>query len=115
MLNLNEIAEGSLRVSNMRQSNGSSMTKDNLKHCAEEIIEATESRSEWKHNVDLSRYSYISTEDLEMYKNDFADELMDIVVCVLVECAENDINIEEALKKCVSKNQKRALGIGDKL
>ena len=45
----------------------------------------------------------------------FASELADIICCALIIGANEGIDIEEAVCKCMLKNAKRAYGDGDKL
>ena len=110
MLDLNEIAKHSLKTSKQRLENGATFTKDNLKHCAEEVIESVQARTIYNAVGDSTVQEY-----LQELRDNFEDELMDILVCVLIECAENNIDIEKALLRCINKNNKRALCIGDKL
>ena len=102
MINLNKMAQDSLTVAEKRIANGSTMTKDNLKHAVEELIEAAEARG--RYNNDPCATS-----------EDFLDELSDVIICILLEAATYGFNIESALIKCCEKNKKRAEGIGDKL
>jgi NTP pyrophosphatase (non-canonical NTP hydrolase) len=60
-----------------------------LKHCAGEVVEATEAYTRF------------------LPKEAFADELADIICCVLTICGQTDIDIELALTKCMEKNFKR--------
>ena len=115
MKGLNELSKEALRVAEKRIANGSAMTEDNLKHASEEVVEAVSARENYKHEKNLSNYTYVRESDLLADKFDFADDLMDVIVCVLIECAKYNIDVEESLTRCMEKNRKRAEGIGDKL
>ena len=110
MVSLNEIAEGCLQVSQMRQKNGSRIDEDVLKHCAGEVAEAIIAREKLKRvNKETHPHAY------ELMKGRYAEEIMDICICSLVASAELEIDVETALKKKFAVNEKRALGLGDKL
>lgn len=66
-----------------------------LKHCAGEVVEATES------------CLYYYDNETSDYKAIFAGELADIVCCVLTICGQENIDIELALTKCMEKNFRR--------
>ena len=66
-----------------------------LKHCAGEVLEANEAYNNW---------SYINKDDL---KEMFADELADIVICVLSISAEENIDIENAIARKMLINEGR--------
>lgn len=65
---------------------------DTLKHCAGEVLEATDA------------YWFYSWGER---KDNFADELADIICCVLTICGQENIDVELALTKCMEKNFKR--------
>lgn len=119
MIDLNKCAELALNNAIERQKNGAKInarTLPMLKHCATEVIEATES------------YGYVANEiprtidDIELpveemhlhNKLHFASELADIICCVLIIAANENINIETCIRGCLEKNRKRAEGTGDK-
>ena len=66
-----------------------------LKHCAGEVLEANEAYNNW---------SYINKDDL---KEMFADELADIVICVLSISAQENIDIENAIARKMLINEGR--------
>lgn len=68
--------------------------RDTLKHCAGEVVEATEAYERFIHRIDETNEA-------------FADELADIVCCVLTICGKENIDIELALTKCMEKNFRR--------
>ena len=109
-MRLNEITKECYKIAQKRIENGSTMTKDNLKHCAEEVIESVEARTIYNAVGDSTVPEY-----LQELRDNFEDELMDVIVCVLIECGKYDIDVEKALERCMDKNKKRALCIGDKL
>ena len=71
-----------------------------LKHCAGEVVEACNSYNEWIYNAH-------KTEGAER-KAEFAGELADVITCVLSLCGYFQIDIEQALKDCMKKNEARA-------
>ena len=67
-----------------------------LKHCAGEVLEANEAYNDW---------SFINKDE---GKEKFADELADIIMCVLSICGAEHIDIEKAMWRCFIKNAERA-------
>lgn len=110
MIALNKTAKEALKNAELRQKNGaniSSETRTMLKHCATEVIEATESFTELC-------LSFQNFSDFCKHKKHFESELADIVCCVLIIAAKEGIDIEKAINDCIEKNRKRAEGKGDK-
>ena len=68
-----------------------------LKHCAGEVCEAVEAYSD---------YLY---EDSKGHHDKLAAELTDIITCSLIAAANEDIDMEKALKDCLKKNEARAM------
>ena len=102
-VNLNELAKNCLMVARKREENGANIKTDTmsmLKHCAGEVVEATEA---------------FSTVTDETSRKAFSSELADIICCVLIIAGHEEIDIAEALSSCMTKNAKRAYGEGDKL
>lgn len=93
MIDLNNIAEQSLKIAEHRQQKTDTIST--LKHCAGEILEAVES---------YTRFVYSPVEE----KDGFPDELADVIMCILTVSAKENIDIEQALIKCLEKNRKRA-------
>ena len=48
-------------------------------------------------------------------KEDYAEELADVVICVLIAAYEDNIDIEQAINSKMQKNAQRAALEGDKL
>ena len=76
-------------------------TFEALKHCAGEVIEANEAYNNW---------SLLDTPKDDL-KEKFADELADVIMCILSICGAEHIDIEQALCRCFFKNEKRAEGV----
>lgn len=93
MIDLNNIAEQSLKIAEHRQLKTDTIST--FKHCAGEILEAVES---------YTRYVYSPIEE----KDSFPDELADVIMCTLTVSAKENIDIEKALLKCLEKNRNRA-------
>ena len=68
-----------------------------LKHCAGEVCEAVEA------------YNQYLFENSKSHRNKLAAELADIITCALIAAANEDIDIERALKDCQQKNEARAI------
>ena len=104
-MNLNEIAENAHRTAITRERNGGAVKiRDILKHTAGEVVEAAQARESWA-SVD-----YIDGID----KEDYAEELADVVICVLIAAYEDNIDIESAVNLKMQKNAQRAALEGDK-
>ena len=71
-------------------------TFEALKHCAGEILEANEAYNNWT-----------ICETSDNLKEQFENELADIIVCVLSICGQEGINIEKALERVFEKNERR--------
>ncbi|MBO5371135.1 MAG: MazG-like family protein [Lachnospiraceae bacterium] len=115
MIDLNDLAYKMRNVAYVRKTNGANVDTDTmamLKHCASEVVEATEAYntldSAINDNCEYERNIIELQEHLE-------SELADVIACILIICAnEPTIDIEEALQKCFQKNLARAEGRGDK-
>ena len=108
-MNLNEVAKNALENAKRREANGAKIdyhTLPMLKHCAGEVIEATEAYTILMESA---------VDDTYNQKERFASELADVICCILIISANENIDIEEAVCKCMLKNAKRAYGDGDKL
>lgn len=119
MIELNECALAALDNAKLRQANGARIdfrTYTMLKHCATEVIEATESYG-YVANEIPGTYEDIDLPLEEMHernKSHFASELADIICCCLIIAANESIDIERSVFDCLYKNRKRAEGKGDK-
>ena len=98
MIKLNLLSEQARKVA-IARGLGTDTLKC-LKHCAGEVSEATASLINWTYGK--------GEQDLEKRKTDFEDELADIIMCCLVICGAENINIEKALVRCYDKNKARA-------
>lgn len=103
MIDLNEMSKTALETANTRERKRQlkSDTMSILKHCAGEVVEATEAYSL------IGAYSsigeYIGCEEI-----DFADELADIITCALIAAANEGVDIEAALLRVQDKNKRMA-------
>ena len=112
MIDLNELCKISLATAEQRQRNGGNIktdTRSMLKHCATEVVEATEAYSKIRY------FPQLNLNEQEIVKEQFSSELADIICCVLIIAGKEGIDMEKALTSCIEKNRKRAEGIGDKL
>lgn len=103
MIDLNEVKKLAW-VTAQQRSNIENMKSDTLsmlKHCATEVVEATEANTRWEAEKNLAL--------AKQHKEHFAEELADIITCVLIIAKNEDIDIEEAIIKVQVKNQKRVL------
>lgn len=97
-MNLNELAKASYETARKRQENGANIsvkTRDMLKHCATEVVEAMEAYT--------------------IMKDRFASELADIICCAAIIAHAEEIDLDKAVADCLEKNRKRAEDTGDKL
>lgn len=102
MIDLNFISKIALEYSKAREKNGTvekGSTLNLLKHCAGEIIEAQNARDKW-----ICGGGDFDSEEKQKY----AAELADVIMCILIIAAQENIDVEEAIKNCLEKNRKRA-------
>jgi NTP pyrophosphatase (non-canonical NTP hydrolase) len=114
MIDLNEFCKVMLANATQRQKNGGNVktdTRSMLKHCATEVVEASEAYRLYEYDVCDPLATNSDEQNIEL----FASELADIICCVLIIAGKEEINIEQAITYCVEKNRKRAEGVGDKL
>ena len=81
MIDLDEMAENMFNVALQRQKNGANISTNPLtmlKHCATEVVEATEAYSRVKFLPQLNR----NEQEIEM--ESLAGELADIIACALI-------------------------------
>jgi len=103
MIDLNRMAKEAYEVAEKRHENGANIRTDSLsmlKHCATEVVEATEAL------INLSNGAGTH--------GGYHAELADIITCVLIIAGGNGIDIEQALEEVQGKNRARAEGKGDK-
>lgn len=127
MIELNELSKKALEIANKRKENDAKIDTETvkmLKHCATEVVEATEAFVNYKGMKELTNdgkdFEVFEEPDIveETFNEDkmnFAFELGDIISCALIIGANENIDIEKVLLDCVEKNRKRAEKIGDKL
>lgn len=101
-MNLNKACAEAVKIANARRLNEN--TVQTLKHCAGEIVEATEAYMALQSVV----WTETSThENIAKAGHDFALELADVVMCILSICGAEYIDIEKALEECFQKNKGR--------
>ena len=107
-MKINEVAKMLDEYSQQREKNGAQLNNTNLgllKHCAGEVIEATNAYTCWKYS-DLT--------DIDFEREAVVEELADVIACILILCARENIDVEYALTQCLAKNLQRAEGKGAK-
>lgn len=112
MIDLNELASQAYITAKKRENNGAFIQTDTismLKHCATEVIEATEAFYNYADTL------YSDDETLDKCREDFENEIADIIVCCLIISGYLKIDIEKALNRVMEKNRLRAEKMGDKL
>ena len=126
MIDLNKLSERMLQFATERQKNGAAVDTDTikmLKHCATEVVEATESYYPYKSLKELTTDGtcFEGFEEPDVVeksffddKRDFCSEIADIIACALIIAAKESFDIEGALLQCLEKNKRRAEGVGDK-
>ena len=106
MIDLNKLSTEAYIVAKKRELNGAfikTSTIDILKHCAGEVMEATEAYCD---------FAYEMTDENE---EKFQNEVADIMVCCLIMSGYMQFDIESALNRVMEKNRLRAEKHGDKL
>ena len=109
LFDINKLAQDMYEVARKRHENGGLPidTLGLLKHCAGEVIEATEAFS-IASNIDIELEKRID------YYGSYTKELADIIACVLIMLAKGKFDIKKLLTDCLEKNKARAEGNGDK-
>ena len=119
MIDLNKIAQKLNEASLKREENGAFGDDRGitglLKHCAGEVIEAADAYRLYV----LFKYaeSYCIPYEADDFFNKqkaFISELADVIACILIIAARENIDIEYALSQCLVKNMARANNKGDK-
>lgn len=114
MLDLNKLAEECKQIAKARVSNGADIEppENALKACAGEVIEAVQAQKDAE-----NYYKYLDYPDdrLDRLFSSYAEELADIIICVLVTASNDGIDIEKAVLDKIEKNKLRAERKGDKL
>lgn len=114
MIDLNELSKEAYIIAKKREKNGANIKTEPmpmLKHCATEVIEATEAFLNYKEALNFIDDSIIVDE----CQQDFENEIADIIVCCLIVSGYSMIDIEKALNRVMEKNRLRAEKMGDKL
>lgn len=106
-MNINQLAKLALQISRQRMRNGAKIDDDTLKAAAGEICEAFEARAFYNKARNAGKIDVKA-------KEHFAEELADVIICILITAAETGVNINDALQKKIMKNKKRAELKGDK-
>lgn len=113
MIDLNELSKEAYIIAKKREKNGANIKTEPmamLKHCATEVIEATEAYCDYCESVNSD-----NLETLDKSRKDFENEIADIIVCCLIISGFSMINIEKVLNRVMEKNRLRAEKMGDKL
>lgn len=106
MIDLNKLSTDAYIVAKKRELNGAFIKTapiDILKHCAGEVMEATEAYCDFVYEM--------TDENEEKFQNEVAD----IMVCCLIMSGYMQFDIESALNRVMEKNRLRAEKHGDKL
>ena len=106
MIDLNKLSTEAYITAKKRELNGAKIKADTismLKHCAGEVMEATEAYCD---------FVYEMTDE---YEEKFQDEVADIMTCCLIISGYMKFDIESALNRVIEKNRLRAEKQGDKL
>jgi len=132
MIELNDFCKKSFEVAKARQDNGGKINVDTfqmLKHCATEVIEATESFVDYNNikNIadDLSATDIeekwesqeepdVCEEYYQESRKRFISELADIISCCVIIAGKEGFDLEQALNDCYERNKLRSENKGDK-
>lgn len=110
-LNLNKLSVEMYGIAKMREENGAKISTEimpMLKHCATEVVEATEALVKMENTP-------CDNSEIDKLYHDFELELGDIICCALIIAGREEIDITKVLCEVVEKNKKRAMKTGDKL
>lgn len=110
-MKLNKLAEEAYAIAEARKKNGANVNTDSismLKHCATEVVEATEAYVRLENTL-------CDNEEIDRMYGEYEKELADIICCVLIICGKEEIDISKAIKEVMEKNRLRARKLGDKL
>lgn len=114
MIDLNELSKESYITAKERELNGAFIQTEPmaiLKHCATEVVEATEAFCDYREALNNDNLEMLENERIEKFENEIAD----IIVCCLIVSGYSMIDIEKALNRVMEKNRLRAEKHGDKL
>lgn len=128
MLDLNMVAEHCLKISKKRVAHNA-VEPDYFKAAAMEVVEAKEAgiKYDWVEsyyqdmprtlvkNVNSVKGNDFIKKTTGNYKQNFAEEIADVIICCLCICSAKKIDVEQCLLDKVKKNELRANKIGDKL
>ena len=106
MIDLNKLSKESYIVAKKRELNGAKIKADiisMLKHCAGEVMEATEAYCDFVYEM--------TDENEEKFQNEVAD----IMVCCLIMSGYMGFDMEKAINRVMEKNRLRSEKQGDKL
>ena len=108
-MNLNDFAYDCLEISKQRKDLEESSILDYLKHCSGEVLEAVDAYNYFRNVMPkvMSDMDLSIDDMVDKLKHEFSLELADIIICVLLCCAKEGIDIEQALIKAVEKNKER--------
>lgn len=108
-MNINKLAKDALEISKRRIDLDESRSIDYLKHCSGEVVEAVEAYFRYKDFLSYKEEGDDFTTGLtEGAFSSFSSELADIIICVLLVAAKENVDIEQALLDAMEKNRKRA-------
>ena len=113
MIDLNKLATEAYITAKKREKNGAFIQTTPmaiLKHCATEVIEATEAFCNYCETLNND-----GIEILDEMREKYENEIADIIVCCLIVSGYSIIDIEKALNRVMEKNRLRAEKTGDKL
>ena len=114
MIDLNKLSKEAYIAAKKRELNGAFIKTEPiaiLKHCAGEVIEATEAFCDYCETLNNDNLQNLEEKRFEDYENEIAD----IIVCCLIVSGYSMIDIEKALNRVMEKNRLRAEKHGDKL
>ena len=132
MFDLNEFCKKSFEVAKARQDNGGKINVDPfqmLKHCATEVVEATESFVAYRQIKNLAEdltatdieekwesqeEPDVCEEYYQKSRNSFISELADIISCCVIIAGKEGFDLEQALNDCYERNKLRSENKGDK-
>ena len=94
-MNLNEASQKALEIAEKRGIHENTM--EALKHCACEVVEAVEAYDNWS-----------LLDNPQGWKEEFENELADVIICILSVSGSEGIDIEQAISRKMLINEGRA-------
>lgn len=115
MIDVNEIAKKAFSYANKRAFSEDLESPCDVigmcRHASSELFEVIDAYNKWsEYYFDESHKAVFTKENIGVVKCKvaFADEISDVIMCMLIIAKAQGVDIEKALEKCLEKNRQRA-------